>query len=173
MSVCHSVSLSRCQTGVLTISVQDRDLKFINGNWPNAYNLFQKLQKEQKMSNLEVHRLPVRLRPPDYFQTDNYLKGFIGTDMVKSLLERSGYTVRHYGYEYTLLDVMSKRTSKNLGSKTGRRIRKSPDLLVYDDQDIMLVEVKTRLTLPPIMNTREIESLKEFWDVCSIGGSGS
>ena len=80
------------------------------------------------------------------------------------MLERSGYTVYHYGYEDTLLDAMSKRTSKTSNSKTGRRIRKSPDLLVYDDQTIMLVEVKTRGKSPPVIDFSEIEILKEFWN---------
>jgi Holliday junction resolvase len=101
---------------------------------------------------------------PNYFQSDNYLKGYFGKDLVKSMLERSGYTVCHYGYEDTLLDAMSKRTSKTSNSKTGRRIRKSPDLLVYDDQTIMLVEVKTRGKSPPEIDFSEIKILQEFWN---------
>jgi Holliday junction resolvase len=92
------------------------------------------------------------------------LKGYFGKDLVKSLLERSGYTVCHYGYEDTLLDAMSKRTAKTSNSNTGRRIRKSPDLLVYDDENIMLVEVKTRGKSPPYINADETNSLKEFWN---------
>jgi Holliday junction resolvase len=116
------------------------------------------------MSNIETTRAPIALRLANYFQSDNYLKGYFGKDLVKSMLERSGYTVCHYGYEDTLLDVMSKRTSKTSNSNTGRRIRKSPDLLVYDDQNIMLAEIKTRLKLPPMINPSEIEILKEFWN---------
>lgn len=114
------------------------------------------------MFNLEILRKQAQLRQR-YFQSDNYLKGYFGKDLVKSLLETSGYTVCHYGYEDTLLDAMSKCTSKTSNSVTGRRIRKSPDLLVYDDQNIMLAEVKTRLTLPPRIKPSEIEMLKEFW----------
>jgi Holliday junction resolvase len=80
------------------------------------------------------------------------------------MLERSGYTVCSYAYEDTLLDAMSKRTSQTSNSKTGRRIRKSPDLLVYDDKNIMLVEVKTRGKSPPLIHASEIEILKEFWN---------
>lgn len=80
------------------------------------------------------------------------------------MLERSGYTVCHYSYEDTLRDVMSKRTSKTSNSKTGRRIRKSPDLLAYDDQSIMLVEVKTRGKSPPEIAFSEVEILKESWN---------
>ena len=63
-----------------------------------------------------------------------------------------------------MLDYLSKRTLKTSNSKTGRRIRKSPDLLVYDDENIMLVEVKTRLSSPPIIDSYEMEPLKEYWE---------
>jgi hypothetical protein len=116
------------------------------------------------MPDLEVDHAPSKTEAASYFQSDNYLKGYIGKDLVKSLLETSGYTVCHYGYEDTLPDVMSKRTSKTSNSPTGRRIRKSPDLLVYDDEKIMLTEVKTRLTSPPVINSGEIRILKEFWN---------
>jgi len=117
-----------------------------------------------KMPDSETARAPTLIGLRDYFQSDNYLKGYFGKDLVKSLLETSGYTVCHYGYEDTLPDAMSKRTSKTSNSPTGRRIRKSPDLLVYDDQNIMLTEVKTRLTSPPMINSSEIEILKQFWN---------
>jgi hypothetical protein len=116
------------------------------------------------MSNIEIARAPSPSKSANYFQSDNFLKGYLGTDLVKSLLQTSGYTVCHYGFEYTLPDVMSKRTSKTSNSKTGRRIRKSPDLLVYDDQRIMLAEVKMRLTSPLMFNSNEIEILQEFWN---------
>jgi Holliday junction resolvase len=80
------------------------------------------------------------------------------------MLERSGYTVCSYGYEDTLLDAMSKRTSQTSNSETGRRIRKSPDLLVYEDKNIMLLEVKTRGKSPPYIRAEEINNLKEFWN---------
>lgn len=93
------------------------------------------------------------------------MKGNLGKEIVRSLLERSGYTVSLYGYEETMLDAKSKRTFKKSSSMTGRRLRSSPDLLVYDDEDvIMLVEVKTRGQSPPIMNAEEINNLKEFWN---------
>jgi Holliday junction resolvase len=107
----------------------------------------------------------------NYFNSDNFLKGRLGRDVVKSLLERSGYTVCAYGYEETLLDAMSKLTFKKSRSKIGRRIRSSPDLLVYDDKDVMmLVEVKTRSKSKWMetdgiwLRKGEIEALKEFWN---------
>lgn len=99
-----------------------------------------------------------------YFKADNLLKGNLGVDFVKAILETSGYTVCPYGWEATLLDAMSNRTFKKSNSKTGRRIRKSPDLLVYDAENILLVEVKTRMDLPPRLNLDEIEILKEYWN---------
>ena len=76
------------------------------------------------------------------FRPDNYLMGYFGKDLIKRMLEDSRYTVCHYGYEDTLLDYMSKRTSKTSNSSTGRRLRKSPDLLVYDENAVYLVEIK-------------------------------
>jgi len=116
------------------------------------------------MPDLKADYAPTRARAVSYFQSDNYLKGYLGKDLVKSLLETSGYTVCYYGYEDTLLDVMSKRTSKTSNSPTGRRIRKSPDLLVYDAEKIMLTEVKTRLSSPLLIDSSEIKILKEFWN---------
>jgi hypothetical protein len=102
--------------------------------------------------------------------SNNFLKGNLGMAIVKAMLEKSGYTVCHYGYEITLLDAKSKRTYKKSSSTTGRRIRSSPDLLVYDDKDVMmLVEVKTRTTSQWLgagkiwIRKYEINPLKDFW----------
>ena len=102
---------------------------------------------------------------PKYYRFDDFLKGSLGKELVKSLLERSGYTVCSYGYEETLLDAKSKYSYKKYNSKTGHRLTHSPDLLVYDDKDIMmLVEVKTRGKSPPYINSDETNNLKEFWN---------
>ena len=77
-------------------------------------------------------------------RSNNFLKGILGKDIVKFMLERSGYTVCSCSYEDNLLDAISKRNSQTSNSNTGRRLRRSPDLIVYDDKNIMLVEVKTR-----------------------------
>jgi len=86
--------------------------------------------------------------------------------MVKLLLEKSGYTVYPYGYESTFSHVKSKLTKKTKNSRTVRRIRASPDLLIYDEQrnDLMLVEVKMRMQVPPKIKPRSIENYKEFWN---------
>jgi hypothetical protein len=93
------------------------------------------------------------------------LKGNVYKDMAKLLLEKSGYTVYPYGYESTFSHVKSKLAKNTRNSRTVRRIRSSPDLLVYDEQrnDLMLVEVKMRTQIPPRIKPRLIENYKEFW----------
>lgn len=97
---------------------------------------------------------------------DDMLKGNIYKDMVKLLLEKSGYTVYPYGYESTFSHVKSRLTRNTRNSRTVRRIRSSPDLLIYDEQrnDLMLVEVKMRTKVPPRIKPRQIENYKEFWN---------
>jgi Holliday junction resolvase len=92
------------------------------------------------------------------------LKGSLYKDIVRFILEKSGYSVYPYGYESTLSELKSRLTEETRNSKTGRRIRSSPDLLVYDDQNVMLVEVKMRGKSPPMINISEIKNLKEFWN---------
>ena len=97
---------------------------------------------------------------------DAMLRGNVYKDMVKLLLEKSGYTVYPYGYESTFSHVRSKLTRSSKNSRTVRRIRSSPDLLVFDQQrnDLMLVEVKMRMQVPPKIKPRLIENYKEFWN---------
>lgn len=94
------------------------------------------------------------------------LKGNAYKDMIKLLLQKSGYAVYPYGYESNFSDVKSKLTKESRNSKTVRRIRSSPDLLVYDDQknDFMLVEVKMRGSSPPNIRPNLIENIKDFWN---------
>jgi hypothetical protein len=101
---------------------------------------------------------------------DNNLKGAIGVEIVKAMLENSGYTVCHYGYEYTLLDLLSKSSYGKSKTPTGSMLAASPDLLVYDKKDeVMLVEVKTRTKSKYlqkgefILKSSEIKRLKDFW----------
>ena len=65
---------------------------------------------------------------------NNVLKGNVFKEIVKLLLQKSGYTVYQYGYESTFSPVKSKLTRNTKNSRTVRRIRSSPDLLIYDDQ---------------------------------------
>jgi hypothetical protein len=101
---------------------------------------------------------------------DNVLEGNQMKELVRVLLEKSGYLVLPYGYENTLSGLMSKLGVKDTKkSRTVRRIKSSPDLLVYDEnkKDLMLVEVKmrkapeeTRVFLEP----KRISNYKEFWN---------
>ena len=97
---------------------------------------------------------------------DRVLKGNAHKEIVKVMLEKSGYLVHPYGYESNLSSVKSKLTKYTRNSKTVRRIRSSPDLLIYDDQknDLMLVEVKMRKDPSPKIRPRLIRRLKEFWN---------
>ena len=97
---------------------------------------------------------------------DSVLKGNAHKEIVRLMLEKSGYSVHPYGYESTLSSVKSKLTKNARNSKTVRRIRSSPDLLIYDEQknDLMLVEVKMRDSDKPQVRPRLIRRLKEFWN---------
>jgi hypothetical protein len=94
------------------------------------------------------------------------LKGNAHKNIVKNLLEKSGYKVYPFGYETLLSDVKSRLTKDTKNSRTVRRIRSSPDLLIYDEQknDLLLVEIKMRTSYPPKIKPRLIERYKEFWD---------
>ena len=96
------------------------------------------------------------------------LKGNSIKDVVRLLFEKSGYGVFPYGYESTLSDIKKKLTQVNSkNSRTARRIRSSPDLLVYDDQreDVMLVEIKMRRApMETRVTNLKILNCKEFWD---------
>ena len=99
---------------------------------------------------------------------EDMFKGNSIKELIKALLEKSGYTVIPYGYESTLSDIKKKlnqRDSKN--SRTARRIRSSPDLLVYDDQrnDVTLVEIKMRNAPSETkVLSLKISFCKEFWN---------
>jgi hypothetical protein len=97
---------------------------------------------------------------------DDVLKGNAYKDMVRAILEQSGYSVYPFGYESTFSSVKSKLTKDTKCSRTVRRMRSSPDFLVHDEQkkDLMLVEVKMRTKVPPEIKPRLIENIKEFWN---------
>src|SRR5208337_3945263 len=97
---------------------------------------------------------------------DSMLKGNAYKEIIKMMLLKTGYSVYPYGYESTFSDIKSKLTKETRNSKTVRRIRSSPDLLIYDEQknDLILVEVKMRTYLPPKIRPRQIENYKEFWN---------
>jgi hypothetical protein len=100
---------------------------------------------------------------------DGLVDGGAVKELVKVLLEKSGYTVYPFGYESTFSDVRKKLMEKEArNSRTVRRIRSSPDLLVYDEakKDLMLVEVKMRRAPKEtkiLIYGEKIADYKEFW----------
>ena len=97
---------------------------------------------------------------------DSLLKGGTAKEIVKVLLEKSGYVTYPYGYECTFSDVRKKLYKYSKNSRTVRRIKSSPDILVYDDKtnDVMLVEIKMRTSERPWIKRKQIEAYKEFWN---------
>ena len=101
---------------------------------------------------------------------DSLLEGAKAKDLIKIMLEKSGYKVYPYGYETTHSDVRNKLNTQDArNSRTARRIRASPDLLVYDEAlgDVYLVEVKMRRAPEEsnvLIYADRIAAYKEFWD---------
>lgn len=98
---------------------------------------------------------------------DDVLMGSQVKELVKVLLEKSGYSVFPYGYESSLSDIKNKLRAKGTkNSRTVRMIRSTPDLLVYDKErkDIMFVEVKMR-SAPKASRIKylKIGWYQEFW----------
>jgi hypothetical protein len=86
-------------------------------------------------------------------------------EIVKSLLEKSGYTVVPYGYEKTLTSV-KRDLSKSDSSVTANKIRSSPDLLVYnwETRIAKFVEVKMSKYESPRLNRLQLEQYRAYWD---------
>jgi hypothetical protein len=98
---------------------------------------------------------------------DTLLKGNIFKEIVKVLLEKSEYLVIPYGYENPFANIKKRLSQKSMrDSLTARRIRSSPDLLVYDEETegIRLVEVKMSSFPSPRFKKERIETYKEFWN---------
>lgn len=105
---------------------------------------------------------------------DNVLRGNLTKELVKVLLEKAGYHVVPYGYESTLSDMKKRLGIKGTKkSKTVRKLRSSPDLLVYDEwiKDVMFVEVKMRNIQDETklrIYEEKIAPYREFWDECIL-----
>jgi len=101
---------------------------------------------------------------------ENVLEGNQTKEVIKVLLEKSGYLVLPYGYESTLSGLRRRLGEKGTKkSRTVRRIRSSPDLLVYDDEkkDLMLIEVKMRKAKKEtkiLIYARMMANYKDFWN---------
>ena len=101
---------------------------------------------------------------------ENVLEGNQIKEVIKVLLEKSGYLVLPYGYESTLSGLRRRLGEKGTKkSRTVRRIRSSPDLLVYDDEkkDLMLIEVKMRKAKKEtkiLIYARMMANYRDFWN---------
>lgn len=96
---------------------------------------------------------------------DTLLKGNIFKEIVRVLLEKSDYIVIPYGYENAFANI--RNTLTHSVSETARRIRSSPDLLVYDDntKDVKLVEVKMSSHPFPQLNKKGlIGTYQKYWN---------
>ena len=109
----------------------------------------------------------------DHEKTKEFLDNVLPHNLMKELLcvmlQLSGYTVLPYGYEMTLSGLSQK--FKGISKKrtgTIKRIRNSPDLLVYDErtEELMLVEVKVRNAPNEnsvLLEKGNIEPYKIYW----------
>jgi hypothetical protein len=90
-------------------------------------------------------------------------KGNVFKELIKTIFEDFGYKTAPYGYENQFSTMIKTELSKN-NSETARRIRSSPDLVVYDQgtKDISLVEVK--MSANEYITINKIEDYREFWD---------
>jgi hypothetical protein len=101
---------------------------------------------------------------------DDLLSGATIKELVKIMLEKSGYVVYPYGYEGQFVDVKKKLADREIkNSRTVRRIRSCPDLLVYDEteKDLFLIEVKMRRAPKEtrvLIYKKLIDNYKEFWN---------
>lgn len=75
------------------------------------------------------------------------LVGHVHKDLIRVILEESGYEVYPYGYESFLTAMKIKFEKGEIRStEVSKKIRCTPDLLVYDpdDESVELLEVKSR-----------------------------
>jgi hypothetical protein len=103
---------------------------------------------------------------------DGVHEGNMIADLVSKLLEKSGYLVFANGYESRFSEVKKQLNEKDVkNSLTVRKIKCSPDLLVFDERrkDAVFVEVKLRRA----PNERSIAYLdlaayKYYWPECIL-----
>jgi hypothetical protein len=101
---------------------------------------------------------------------DDMHEGNVIVDLVRGLLQESGYLAYLNGYEERFSQIKEQLNDKVIkNSRTVRMIRSSPDLLVYDKngKDALFVEVKMRRapkeTSVLVGSVEQIVCYKEFW----------
>lgn len=96
--------------------------------------------------------------------------GNFAKELVRGLLEESGYRVYPYGYESFLSDIKYELHRKKLArTDSVKRLRSHPDLVVYDDRinEVTFVEVKFRniSSLESIgLNAKSILWYQKYWN---------
>lgn len=102
---------------------------------------------------------------------NDFLKGGIIKEVVKSLLLRYGYEVYPYGYETAFSVLKNKLAGEGVRtSPSVRRMKSTPDLVVFDEKrkNLMFVEVKMRTHLPVTIKSNVIQGYKDFWNDCVL-----
>ena len=106
------------------------------------------------------------IRIPDFY--DNLLDGYYFKEIVRTILDISGYMVFPYGFEsvFSYIKIqLHKGDTKD--TPVARKIRSSPDLLVYDEseKDIKLVEVKSRnWDVETDVVIKKVDWYKKYWE---------
>jgi hypothetical protein len=108
----------------------------------------------------------LKVRAPDFY--DNLLDGYYYKEIVRTILDISGYMVFPYGYEsafsYIKIQLHKGEIKNTLAAK---KIRSSPDLLVYDEnrKEIELLEVKSRnWDDEKSVEVGKLDWYKKYWD---------
>jgi len=100
---------------------------------------------------------------------DDMHEGNVIVDLVRGLLQQSGYQVYLNGYEERFSQIKEQLNDKAVkNSRTVRMIRSSPDLLVYDKKgkNVLFVEVKMRRAPNEnsvLLDANQIACYREFW----------
>lgn len=108
----------------------------------------------------------VRVLSPEETFYDNLLKGYYAKEIVRAILDQAGYMVFPYGYESAFSYIKIQLHKGGIeDSPTVRRIRSSPDILVYDNEkkDVKLVEVKLRNYDQPDVMLDGLAQYHEYW----------
>jgi hypothetical protein len=99
----------------------------------------------------------------------NLIRGQIGKEIARSLLEKSDYKVYSLGYEGSLSHLryaVKKRKAPN--TESNNRLRSTPDLMVYDDNEHKMHFVEVKFSNPTDarhirLNLKPLRWYKRYW----------
>ncbi len=101
--------------------------------------------------------------------------GAAAKEILKSLLESSGYRVHPFGYESSLSAIKAHIWDNRLeNTDLVQRIRSMPDYLVFTEKDLKLIEVKFRKRWDKdgqagvTLKNQDINRYKQFWGESTI-----